>query len=143
MNLVQKQTAARDWFRSLRDQICGEFEKVEQEYQGAGKSGKFVRTPWNHPQSGGGEISLMKGRVFEKVGVNISVVEGAFSEQFRKEIPGAANNPRFLGRRYFAGCPYAITACACRAYEHAHDLCRRGRPYLVWWRWRSEPHGAQ
>jgi len=55
----------------------------------------FTRTPWSREGGGSGEMSLMKGRVFEKVGVNISVVEGEFSEAFRHEIPGAADNPTF------------------------------------------------
>jgi coproporphyrinogen III oxidase len=57
--------------------------------------GKFTRSEWARPEGGSGEISIMKGRVFEKVGVNISTVHGQFSEQFRHEIPGASENPNF------------------------------------------------
>ena len=96
MSLEEKKTIAAAWFRQLRDEICASYEAIEAEHdRGDAPAGKFERTPWAREQGGGGEISLMKGRVFEKVGVNISTVEGEFSEQFRKEIPGAANDPRF------------------------------------------------
>jgi coproporphyrinogen III oxidase len=90
--LDEKKTIAQNWFRTLRDQICTEFERLETLQD---SRATFVRTPWARPEGGGGEMSVMKGRVFEKVGVNISTVHGEFSEQFRKEIPGAAEDARF------------------------------------------------
>jgi coproporphyrinogen III oxidase len=77
---------ASSWFKSLRDLICNEFEQIE--YQN-NSSAKFKRTKWNRSGGGGGEMSLMCGEIFEKVGVNISTVYGTFTEQFAKEIPGA------------------------------------------------------
>ncbi|MDX2094932.1 MAG: coproporphyrinogen III oxidase [Alphaproteobacteria bacterium] len=94
--LDEKKATAAAWFRSLRDQICGAFEAIETDLTGSdAPAGTFTRTAWTREGGGSGEMSLMKGRVFEKVGVNISTVEGEFSEQFRKEIPGATENPRF------------------------------------------------
>jgi coproporphyrinogen III oxidase len=95
--LQQQQDQAAGWFQQLRDRICAEFEQIEAEYSNDAPeaAGTFVRTQWNRAGGGGGEISLMKGRVFEKVGVNISTVFGEFSEEFRKQIPGAAEHPAF------------------------------------------------
>ena len=90
---------ASDWFRLLRDDICQRFEALEQaagdSQLGAQSAGTFNRKIWDRPDGGGGEMSLMHGRVFEKVGVNISVVHGQFSADFGKTIPGTENDNGF------------------------------------------------
>ena len=90
--LEERKLKAAKWFKQLRDQICESFEKIEAE---SGGSAKFERKKWNREGGGGGEISLLKGKVFEKVGVNISTVWGEFSAEFRKQIPGADIDPKF------------------------------------------------
>lgn len=86
------------WFKDLRNQICEEFEKIENHSSNKLShlpAGKFERTEWERPGGGGGEMSIMRGRIFEKVGVNISTVHGKFSDHFSKQIPGAEENPEF------------------------------------------------
>jgi coproporphyrinogen III oxidase len=98
----RKERAAA-WFGSLRDSLCATLTAIEAEYSGPLKNrepGRFARKEWRRPaegvtDGGGGSMSLMHGRVFEKVGVNISTVQGAFSPQFAREIPGADVDPSY------------------------------------------------
>lgn len=92
MTLTDNQHRASDWFRALRNDITNRFEAIERDM---GSDASFTLTPWARDGGGAGEMGMMKGKVFEKVGVNISTVHGEFSEQFRHEIPGAAEDPRF------------------------------------------------
>ena len=105
-NDTHKERAAA-WFAELRDNLCTALEAAENEVQGPnfsskGEPGAFKKKTWKRPASdgandagGGGVMSVLRGRVFEKAGVNVSTVWGEFSEEFRKNIPGAAEDPRF------------------------------------------------
>ena len=101
--LETRKARAQRWFEALRDEICAAFEALEHEAPAAlygTTAGRFERTPWQRTDpsgapGGGGIMSMLRGRLFEKAGVQVSAVFGEFAPEFRKEIPGAQEDPRF------------------------------------------------
>ncbi len=99
-----RKARAKAWFEALRNRICTQFQRLEDDLGadtafGRHPTGRFERKAWQRPSEdghgGGGVMSVMRGRLFEKVGVNVSTVHGRFSEEFARQVPGAEEDPNF------------------------------------------------
>src|SRR6202048_4371769 len=161
---------ARAWFERLRDDICAAFEELEDDAPASlcpGDAGRFVRTRWDRTDhtgepGGGGVMSVMRGRLFEKVGVHCSTVHGEFAPEFRAQIPGAADDPNFwasgvsviahlrpvLDRRRSQEDPDAIafhaalqTACDAHAAVAPYEKYRKWCDEYFYLKHRQEPRG--
>jgi coproporphyrinogen III oxidase len=97
-DLETRKQSAKAWFETLALRIIAAFEALETAAPGGyeGTPARFVRTPWSRgADEGGGVMGMMRGRLFEKVGVHVSTVHGSFSPEFAKQVRGAADDPRF------------------------------------------------
>lgn len=118
---------AFEWFKTLRDKICSEFVKIELEYSGTEPI--FKRTKWDYKSgTGGGEITIIHGAVFEKVGVNISMLSGTFSEKYALEIPGTKES----GNKFWASGISLVSHMQSPLVPAAHMNTRHIRTSTGW-----------
>jgi len=146
---ASKKQLAASWFKTLRNEICGEFESIERDAPVAlypGKPGKFVFEDWQRKVEngasddlGGGTGGMLRGRVFEKCGVHISVVKGEFTPEMQARQPGADKEPRGIGGifydRHNSGdwdADFAFTQDVGRSFKEAYSKIARRRMLQPW-----------